>query len=269
MTVRELLALSAPWYWGVVPPDAPPGEVAAYAAAWAQLRDPGGFAARWGPRTAERRHPCYNYTARTTRHECNWDGPSWPYETSRLLTGLGHLLSDYPPAAAAAGGVGPADFLAGLAAYARAHTQSTAINGTRPWVGEDLHPDDGFWVARSIMYAQNASDRNRGEDYNHSSFVDVVIAGLVGLRAALGGLLRVNPLVPPGGLAYFAVDNARVHGRDVTVLWDADGSRYGRGAGLGVWCGGARVAGAPALGVAVEVDLATVCPWEGAREQSR
>ena len=29
-----------------------------------QLFDSEGFAARWGLRTAEKRHPCYNYTVR-------------------------------------------------------------------------------------------------------------------------------------------------------------------------------------------------------------
>ena len=35
---------------------------AKYARAWRALNDPDGFDAAWGPRTAERRHPCYNFT---------------------------------------------------------------------------------------------------------------------------------------------------------------------------------------------------------------
>lgn len=35
---------------------------AKYARAWRALNDPNGFDAAWGPRTAERRHPCYNFT---------------------------------------------------------------------------------------------------------------------------------------------------------------------------------------------------------------
>ena len=37
-------------------------------------------------------------------------------------------------------------------------------------------------------------------------------------------------------------DGVRVGGRIVTVLWDADGSRYGRGAGLSVLLDGALAA---------------------------
>ena len=58
-----------------------------------QLWDVEGFAAHWGPRTAERRSRHYNFTC---AHPCTWNGPSWPYETSRLLTGLAHALNTQP-----------------------------------------------------------------------------------------------------------------------------------------------------------------------------
>lgn len=253
VSVRELLGLSSPWYWGVIPhgDDA----VAKYAQSWAQLGDPQGFLGRWGPRTAERRHPCYNYSSWTTAHECNWDGPSWPYETSRVLTGLANMLQDYPGQQDV---MKPADFVEQLSTYARAHTQSTAINGTRPWIGEDLHPDDGYWIAREIMYAQNRSSRNRGQWYLHSSYIDVVISGFLGVRPSLGDTWVLNPLVsaanasvpggsPPGSMAYFALDNVLYHGHNVSIAWDVDGTRYGLGAGLKVWCDGARIVTVPSL----------------------
>jgi hypothetical protein len=258
VTVRELLGLATPWYFRL--PPRTPQAVAAYAPAWAQLGDPAGFAAQWGPRTAERRHACYNYS---WPHECLWNGPSWPYETARLLGGLANLLQEYPPQ----GVVGAAQFYDGLRTLAVAHTQSTAINGTRPWIGEDLHPDDGYWLARAIMYAKNESDRNRGQWYLHSAFADLVISGLVGVRTPHGvasSMVVVNPLVPPAprAPAFFALDNAVLRGHNVSVWWDADGSRYGRGPGLQVWCDGARVAASPVLG-AVTVDLAACPPPDG------
>ncbi len=257
--VRELLGLAAPWYWQLIPAD--PDMVANYSRAWAQLWDPQGFYAPWGPRTAERRHPCYNYTV---AHECTWNGPSWPYETSRLLAGLANLLQDYPPQSV----VGPADFWELLKIYARSHLNAFAINGTRPWIGEDLHPDDGYWLAREIMYGKNESDRNRGDHYNHSSFIDLIISGLLGLRAALGSVFTVNPLVTgadpsspnnaPGSLAYFALDNVLYHGHNLTLFWDADGTRYGKGPGFQVICDGATIYSAASLGKA-SVDL-QLCP---------
>ena len=37
--------------------------------------------------------------------ECNWAGPSWPYETSRVITALSNFLVEYPAAQAAAAGM--------------------------------------------------------------------------------------------------------------------------------------------------------------------
>ena len=56
------------------------------------MLEEGGFGAEWGPRTAELRARGYNFSC---EHACTWNGPSWPFETSRLLTGLAHLLNEY------------------------------------------------------------------------------------------------------------------------------------------------------------------------------
>merc|ERR1719472_432796 len=42
-------------------------------------------------------------------------------------------------------------------------------------------------------------DKDRGKDYNHSTFLDLIIEGLVGLRAALSNLLVLRPEVGQGG----------------------------------------------------------------------
>ena len=52
--VRELAGLTTPFYAGAA--------AAEHAVAFAQLSAPGGFAARWGFTTAERRHRCYNFS---------------------------------------------------------------------------------------------------------------------------------------------------------------------------------------------------------------
>ena len=110
--VRELFALSSPWYFGLVPRM----EVSKYEAPWKLLLDnKTGYAARWGLRTATLQAPglcaeckggpntsvthkmdcapavgcnCYNHT----HGECSWDAPVWPYKTSRVLSGLANLL---------------------------------------------------------------------------------------------------------------------------------------------------------------------------------
>ena len=224
--VRELLGLSPPWYFGVIPPTST-DKPTKYEAAWKWLFDPvNGFEAKWGPTTAERQHKCFNMSQDTS--ECSWNGMSWPYETARVLTAMSNLLIDYPPAQSR-GIVDAAAFTKLLTTYARSHTRSRAANGSHPWVGENIEPDRGFWVAREIMYeggshpahvncsacardprprncggwptspdcckkgASNpcdgkiigTPDRERGKDYDHSTFVDIVISGLLGFRPSL------------------------------------------------------------------------------------
>ena len=96
---EELLGLSSPWFFGVVPYD----ETAKYEAAWKSLFD--GFAGPHGLRTASLDVQglcpseasnysamvscgCYNYS----HSECAWNAPSWPYETSRVLTAMSDVL---------------------------------------------------------------------------------------------------------------------------------------------------------------------------------
>jgi len=91
------------------------------------------------------------------------------------------------------------------------------------------------------------------------------VAGLVPRAAGEAGstpLLQVQPLQPAdSALAYWAVDGAVVAGRVVTVLWDADGSRYDRGAGLTVLLDGQMVAHAyTTQGPALLVPLQGVQP---------
>ena len=62
--------------------------------AWQQLTDPNGFAAPFGPTTAERRHPRFN---ERHNHECLWNGPSWPFATTQTLVALANLLNHDGP----------------------------------------------------------------------------------------------------------------------------------------------------------------------------
>ena len=75
----------------------------------------------------------------------------------------------------------------------------------------------------------------------------------MGLRPSDRPELVVDPLVPadpadPQHLRWFAAQDVPYHGRLVTVIWDADGTRYGRGAGLGLWVDGVAITRRPDLG---------------------
>ena len=57
-------------------------------------------------------------------------------------------------------------------------------------------------------------DHDRGKDYNHSTFLDLIIEGLIGIRAALSNLLVVHPLADPTSIKFFALDNLAYHGKN-------------------------------------------------------
>lgn len=63
---------------------------------------------------------------------------------------MANFLTEYP---AAQHTVSLTDFVSLLRTYARSHTRSTAVHGSQPWVGENIEPDAGYWIARDIMYA--------------------------------------------------------------------------------------------------------------------
>jgi hypothetical protein len=109
----------------------------------------------------------------------------------------------------------------------------------KPYVGEYLDEQDGYWL-------KGKAERSRY--YNHSTFADLLITGVVGLRPRADDLLELHPLLPPGTWDWFALDGVSYHGRTLTILWDRQGARYGRGPGLTVLCDGRPLAHAADLG---------------------
>ncbi len=223
--VRELIGY-VPWYYNVPP--------AAHDVAWKQLSDSSGFAGRFGPTTAERRSPRFRFSF---PHECLWNGPSWPFATTQTLVALANLLN------------GPEQNVATSSDYFRlfetyAQSQHILLPSGRmvPWIDEDLDPDTGEWIARNILISLHQPPPNRGRYYDHSGFADLAITGLIGLRPEGGNTFALHPLVPVDKWKYFAVDGLPYHGHLLTILYDSDGHRYGRGAGMQVLCDGRVIA---------------------------
>ena len=207
---RELLGY-VPWQFGL--PDA------GYEAAWTFLMDPDYFWAPYGPTGVEQGDPQFFVSPRC----CVWSGNAWPYATTQTLVAMANLLNDYDQDV-----VDGDDYVRLLRTYARSHRR----NG-RPYVAEAADPFTGSWDGHNTFY--------HSEHYLHSGFVDLVITGLVGLRPRADDTLVVNPLVPEEW-DFFALDAVAYHGHELAVVWDRDGSRYGRGAGLAVFVDGEEVA---------------------------
>ncbi len=228
--VRELHGY-VPWYFNL---PAPGHEIA-----WKQLMDPEGFYAPDGPTTAERRSPRFMFTY---PHECLWNGPSWPFATTQTLAALANLLNNYHQDF-----IGKKDYLELLRIYSRTQHLKLPDGRVIPWIDEDYNPLTGEPIARNTLYHANDPNKDRGRDYNHSGYADLIVTGLVGLRPRIDNLVEINPLVPEGGLTYFALDGVPYHGTVLTILYDQTGERYHEGKGLHVFAGGEEIVSAPRI----------------------
>lgn len=75
-------------------------------------------------------------------------------------------------------------------------------------VGENIHPDEGYWIARQQMFwggqrnenspawgdppTAPTPDRERSVDYMHSTYIDNVLGGLLGIRGQTNASLVVS-----------------------------------------------------------------------------
>ena len=119
-----------------------------------------------------------------------------------------------------------------------------------PYIAEAANGDTGQWV-------YDASDFS--EHYNHSSFVDLVLTGLFGIKPQATDSVQLKPLVPDSW-AYFAVQNVPYHGHLLTIMWDQTGTHYNAGTGLQVCQDGTRIYQASTVGNATVSVAAPVIP---------
>ena len=222
--VRELHGYT-PWYFNM--PDAQ------YAVAWGQLTDPQGFYAPFGLTSAEQRHPGFRISY--AGHECQWNGPSWPFATSVTLVGLANLLNHGVQSS-----ISRQDYVDLLQIYTKSQHRQLEDGHVVPWIDEDLNPTNGDWIARTLLKQSGSQLPERGKDYNHSTYCDLVISGLVGLRPRADDILEINPLAP-ATWDFFCADQVRYHGRWITIVWDRTGERYRQGKGLHVFADGREI----------------------------
>ena len=131
-------------------------------------------------------------------HECQWNGPSWPFSTAITLTGMANLLNDYRQDV-----VSRKDYLELLRIYTHSHRRTCDDGTVVPWIDENLNPLTGDWISPTRLKSwKNGHGRRqrpeRGKDYNHSTYCDLVINGLIGLRPHADDAIEVNPLIPAG-----------------------------------------------------------------------
>jgi hypothetical protein len=211
--VREEIGF-IPWLFEV------PVRESGYERAWAQLIEPDGFRAPFGITTAERRHPQFRTHGVGT---CEWDGAVWPFATSQTLGALANVLRDYPQPFVSKG-----DYFDAFMTYVISQYASG-----KPYIGEYLDEVTGDWIN---------GKGGRSRYYNHSTFADLLITGVVGLGPRADNVVEVHPLLPNGTWDWFCLDGVVYHGHMLTIVWDRDGTRYDRGKGLRVFADGVEIA---------------------------
>jgi hypothetical protein len=215
---RELIGY-VPWQFNLL--DSGKG----YETAWKALVDKDRFWAEFGPTTVERKDPLF----KISKTCCWWSGNSWPYATAQTLKALANLLQNYEQDA-----VIPFDYVKLLTTFAKTHRKDG-----KPYIAEASSPDTGSWEGHDSY--------NHSEHYFHSNFCDLVITGLVGLQTRDDDVLLLKPLAP-SDWDYFALDNLVYRGRNLSILWDKSGTRYGKGEGLRVLADGKEIASSDKLG---------------------
>jgi hypothetical protein len=207
--------------------------VAKYDSAWTQVADERGFSAPYGLTTAERRSPFFRTHG---VGKCEWDGAIWPFATAQTLTAMANFMNNYPQKI-----TNDSVYFSQLEKL----VQSQYHRGL-PYVGEYLDEVTGYWLK---------GDQERSRYYNHSTFNDLIITGLIGLRPRMDNTLEVNPLLPKGKWNWFCLDNVRYHNHNLSIVWDKDGSRYNVGKGLRIFVDGKEVGHADTLSKVVCTDV--------------
>ena len=103
------------------------------------------------------------------------------------------------------------------------------------FIDEVMLPFDYIWDVRE-KYRQLGyipSERggvDRGKDYNHSTFIDVVLRGLCGVDDKADEL-TVAPRIR-GIWKWFKIENLTYRKKPYNIYYDEDGSVFGKGCGI-------------------------------------
>ena len=227
---RELHGYT-PWCFNLI-------EDVEYARAWKYLMSPEHFYAPYGPTTAEQCSPEFKISYEG--HECQWNGPSWPYSTAVTLTGLANLLNTQKQ-----NYISKDDYFNLLQIYTKSHRLKKEDGAVVPWIDENLNPFTGDWISRTRLktwkngtWSKEKGGIERGKDYNHSTYCDLIISGLIGIRPQENGMLMVNPLLPDDTWDYFCLENVMYRGKTIIVLYDKTGTKYHKGKGFMIFVDG-------------------------------
>lgn len=180
-----------------------------------ELKKNDGFLTEFGLTSAEQRHSRYLFEA---THECLWNGYIWPFATSQVLRAVQNLLKEEQDT------LTNQDFYEMLHTYAKSHERITSEGKCVCWIDEVKHPITNDWSSRTILkeagWREGRGGKERGKDYNHSTFCDIVLGGLLGIESR-DGKVTVSPKIP-ADWDYFKVDNLWIDGVCYRIDYTSD-----------------------------------------------
>ncbi len=132
-----------------------------------------------------------------------WNGPTWPHANSLVMSAMAETLRDFSAPPLSTGD---------LYGLFHSFTMAQFRDGDShfPWTGEYYNGDTAEW-------------RTDQRDYNHSTYIDILIADIVGLRPRPDDQIEFHPLID-AKMPAFLLDGVRYHDHDITVAWNPPGS---------------------------------------------
>ncbi|EME87110.1 uncharacterized protein MYCFIDRAFT_29864, partial [Pseudocercospora fijiensis CIRAD86] len=179
------------------------------------------FNTTYAPPTLEVHNPYFNATISGC---CWWNGQNWPYSTAHTIQSLAAIYR--------VGGLTANQYIDSLHNFA-----VTQYKGGKPYVAESHYPEKDAWSQDSP---------NHSEHYMHSTYVNNVITGVIGIVPRADNVLELSPIVPDDW-SYFALENVAYHGMLLTILYDKEGTKYQNGSGLTVFANSRKIYNGPDL----------------------
>ena len=231
--VKEVIGVY-PFYFGMVPWGK------GYESAWASIIDPKQFWTKWPVASASRECPAFsqtNWPGDGRAVGCMWNGPTWPHANSLVMSAMARTLRATRDHHVSSSPLEREHLWDLFASFTKAQFRDQDL--LYPWTGEFYNGDTGAW-------------KTAERDYNHSTWLDILIPDLLGLVPRNDSVLEIDPLLPEGRLSFFILDGQRYRGHDVTIVWDlplpGSADHFGDGRkGLDVYVDGKLAARSPRL----------------------
>lgn len=181
--------------------------------AFDSLLDENVFFTEYGLATADKSHPKFLFEY---NHECLWNGYVWPFATSQTLNALRNYIFHYSNEEKY-----KKMYIKLLHQYASMHTK-TENGKTVMWIDEVCSPLTGEWSSREILkkqkWPENKGGYERGKDYNHSTFCDLLLSYICGITYE-DGVPKFNINIPEGWDS-FSIENLHVCGKKYRISYE-------------------------------------------------